>query len=193
MTPSRIALAAQVLVSTLLAAPVWGMPVLSLDLDPSTAGIQSSLELAVGATFAVDLVLSDLAGEQVQAYQAALGFDASILEALGAGDGGLLPPTVVELEESVELGGIRFAVVSTDPAGTSSNGVLASFELRAIGEGTTSLELADALLVAPFGIPLPIADVRGGTVTAVVPEPGAVMLFAAGFLVFGVRRRTLAR
>ncbi len=155
----------------------------------------ASQTVAVGDSLAVDLVISDLDGEIVSAYDLDVTYDASILSATNVtfgpflgdefffevfNDFDLSGPGVVDLAQLSLLSDFELALMQPDSF------VLATLEFDAVGLGTSSL---DFVFDAPNGIqgrdalPLDIAAQSGSA--SVVPEPGAALLFVVGGVVFG--------
>jgi len=72
----------------LAAASAFALPRISIDIDPSTPGVQSVLRITGGEAPFVDVVISG-AGVlmPVQGFQFHLGFDPAVLSAISAVDG----------------------------------------------------------------------------------------------------------
>lgn len=167
------------------------LPSLSLDVTGGTAGIDDFVQVDTGDQVSVDVVIEGLdagAGEFLNAFELDLVFDPTLLSVTSVTPGStLIPPTFV-VQNSVGAMTVDFAEVSLLPAGTTADGLLVSVTFDAIAEGTSAVALDNVVLAAPFGVPIATGSLAGGTVqvgdvAAVVPEPGAALLFGAGLLV----------
>lgn len=168
------------------------VPIVSVDTDPSTAGVQTSLEVNPGDMFSVDIVISGVeASSTLNAFELDLGFDPAILMATGVVDGGFLlaPSIVVQIDLTPPE--VMFAEATLLPIGAVGSGVLASIGFTALTAGVSLLGLNDVVLSAPFGVPIAVDAVNDGSVTVrSAQEPSTVALFVVGLLTLaGIRRR----
>ncbi|MGH0029256.1 MAG: PEP-CTERM sorting domain-containing protein [Myxococcota bacterium] len=171
-----------------LATPAAGVGIAALDLDPTIAGVQDTLDVTVGKAFQLDLVLSGFTPGQIQSYQAAVAFDPLSVLGVSASGGDVLPPPVFLLDLDVQADQILIAELGLGGPGTG-NGVLASFQLVATAEGASDISISQVLLSGAFGDPIAVGSLRGGSITAAIPEPGSALLFAVGATVVGRLRR----
>jgi hypothetical protein len=157
----------------------------------------ASVIAAVGETFAVDVVVSDLGGEIVSAYDLDIVFDASVLSATGVAFSGALGGGAF-LDAILAPGLVDLAGVSllSDAALLALQGggsvTLASIGFTKTGEGSSALDFVfDAVndVKGANGQILALAAVPGSV--APIPEPSAALSFGAGLLVtgFALRRR----
>lgn len=168
----------------LISTPAWALPVVSVDADPSMAGIQSVVEVPDGSSFDVDIVISGVeAGDPLNAFELDLLFDSSVLTATSVVDGGFLLDPVFQVQNIVGMVSVEFAEATLLPAGAVGSGVLATVSFDTAGLGTSVLDLENVKLSAPFGVRIPAAEVvDGSAVVEVIPEPGSTALFAMGAL-----------
>jgi hypothetical protein len=188
MSPrSRSALLA--LGALLLAAPARAV---TIGFDPSAT------TASPGDPVLVDVVVSDLAGEIVSAYDLDVVFDASVLSATSVNFSAALGSAGQAFyDASAAPGLVDLAGVSllSDAALLAIQGgdrvTLATLAFTKTGDGATSLDFvfdavndvkgADAqvlaLAIAPGSV--------GPPVTSAVPEPTAALVFSAGLLVLG--------
>lgn len=198
MFSSRLRLFPAALLFT--ASTVLASPVVSVDVDPSTAGIQSVLDVQNGDSFFVDIVISGVeASEPLNGFQFNLGFDPAVLTAISITDGGFLLEPVFPVFESIDngAGDVLFALVTLGPVGASGDGILASLGFSASAAGTSILDLNNVLLSAPFGAPVQVEQVDDGNVNVAVDgfvsEPHTMAVLALGLVglaAFGRRRKT---
>ena len=188
----RIALTvAFVLAISTSASATASAPIVSVDADPGTAGIQATTVVAPGSSFSIDIVIEYVDPvAPLNAFELDLFFDPSVLSATSAVDGGfLLDPTFV-VQNSIGVMSVEFAEVTLLPFGASGSGVLVTITFDAIGGGTSVLDLQNVILSAPFGVEILTEAINDGAVS-VVPEPSSALLFSVGMLVVGgkLRRR----
>ncbi len=162
------------------------LPIISVDMDPTTAGIQSSLIVTPTTTFDVDVIITGVdATSPLNGFEFDLDFDSAVLSATSVVDGGFLLAPAIVLQNDVTPPDVMFAAVTLLPAGAVGSGILASITFDAIGIGSSVLDLNDAILAAPFGIPIPLDGINDGTINvaaASVPEPTAGLLLALGLI-----------
>ena len=158
-------------------------------------------------TVLVDIVISDLAGEIVSAYDLDVTFDPTILSATDVSFGSFLgDEAFFEVFSHFDLsaaGVVDFAQLSLlsdlDLALQQPDAfVLATLEFEAIGLGTSALDFVFDVFNDLKGTGAQVLNVTAGsgsvTGTVVVPEPHAALLFALGTWVIGtaIRRRPRA-
>ena len=168
--------------------------VISVDLDPGTAGVQSALTVAPGDPFFVDVFISGVpAATPLNAFEFDLDFNPSVVSAVSVGIGGFLLAPAIVSESNVAPPDVNFAAATLLPAGASGDGVLAQVAFNAVADGISALTLNDVNLSRPFGVPLTGFTLSNGSVTVAsvsVSEPATLLLFGAGlFALVGVRRR----
>lgn len=182
---------ATLLPATLLlaASSAFGVPTVSVDADPSTPGVQSSLTVVPGDAFAVDVFISDVdVSTPVNGFQFNLGFDPAVLTAVSATEGDfLLDPTFTLISDIDNvIGDVLFSSVTLLPGGAVGEGVLATVGFQAAASGVSVLDLSNVLLSAPFGIPIDVGQVNDGQVSVtpegVVPEPHTLAILALGLV-----------
>ena len=177
-----------------------GTPVLSL--LPSSQTINPGLlEQAT-----VDLVISDLNGTLLGAFDVDISFDASVLSldsltfgpflgdlGLGEAIGGVALGLGSGEIDSFEVSLLAAAALSALQAPEGGSFVLATLVFDGVGVGTSALGIGDVVLSDDFGIALPDptkvdAEVR------VVPLPAAIWMFAGalgGLFAWGRRNRVV--
>ncbi|MCP5417480.1 MAG: hypothetical protein H6965_10350 [Chromatiaceae bacterium] len=185
---------ATLLFATLTCNPLRaGAVSLTVDLDPATAGVQSTLTVAPGDSFNVAILIADALN--VNGFALDLGFDPALLSATSVSDGGfLLAPTFVGLNV-LGTSKVEFDEVTLLPLGASGSGVLAMLGFDAVAAGVTTLSLTGSALTAPFGSPVSIASLNNATLTISTPtgsvsEPESIALFSVGLLGLLAGRRS---
>lgn len=168
------------------AGAVQASPIVSVDTDPSTAGIQSASDLSGVTSFSIDIVISDVdPTAPLNAFEFDLDFDPALLTAVSVIDGGFLLDPIFVVQSNTGIMSVEFAEVTLLPAGVSGSGILATIAFDVIGDGTSVLDLNDVLLSAPFGVPIATAGIFDGTVRVggnPIPEPSAALLFGIGLV-----------
>jgi len=192
LTAGFLAGAALLLLSTTAQALPIISPTVSIDADPNTAGVQSSITVHHGDTFDVDVWISDVdASTPLNGFEFDLFFDAAHLSAVSVVDGGFLAAPVFTFQNTIGAVSVEFAEVTLGPGGASGSGALATISFLVQGpQGASALDLQNVVLSASFGVPIATAAIVDGAV-GVVPEPTGAVLFAVGLLVAGSRRRTI--
>lgn len=156
-----------------------------------------SQSVEIGDSVSVDIVVSDLGGEIVSAYDLDIQYDAAILNATGVSfDTGLGDALAFEALESFDVGTaglVDLAQVSLlgDAALLALQGGdevrLATLVFEAVGPGTSSLDfLFDAAndIKGAGALILDVTDASGSIrVTTPIPEPRAALLFGLGLFV----------
>jgi hypothetical protein len=171
------------------------MPIVSVDTDAASGGIQPSDDVTLGETFQVNVFISDV--ENLQAFELDLGYDATVLTALSVQVGDFMIDPVFSFGE--QLGPpaeIQAATLGLN--GASGDGVLVEVVFQATGVGTTELLLGDVKLSQPFGVRIEGATLENGVIRVAeaggegaIPEPSAALVFAGGWLLVAgaIRRR----
>jgi len=160
----------------------------------------SSASVLIGDAFTLDIVISDLGGEIVSAYDLDVLYDSTALIATGVSFGPLLgDESLFEVLNAYDLstsGIVDLAQLSllSDAElqtlqGPSGSFVLATLAFTAIDAGVTTVDFSfDAFndIKGLNGLQLEVVGV-GASVTGInpIPEPGSVMLMAIGMLVVG--------
>ncbi|MGH0035965.1 MAG: hypothetical protein ACQGVK_13140 [Myxococcota bacterium] len=182
----------------LAAGAAAAAPIVSIDLDPSTPGIQDTASVWLLDSVSVDIVIGDvdpampLFGDQFD-----VDFDAGVLTATSVAGGGFLNEPLFPIQADLAGGRVEFAEITLGPVGSAGSGVLGRIEFDAVGLGTTSLQLGELILAGEFGVEIAPGSMAGARLTVSertggqppVPEPGAALVFASGLAVVG----TLAR
>lgn len=176
----------------LAARPSLAVPILSVDVDPLTPGIQSSGSIALGVSATIDVVITDVT--DLHDFELDLDFAPAILGATMVVGGPFLP-TPLTIESDITAPDVNFAQVSLLPlTGASGSGVLASVTFDTLSGGTSFLSLNDVILAAPLGLPIFLSpdDVVGGSLRVVgtaIPEPATALLLGLGLLALASSRR----
>lgn len=179
----------------LIASKAAAIPMVSVDTDPSTAGVQSSLSILLGNPFSVDVGITGVeAGQPLNAYEFDLVFDPFILGATSVTSGGFLPAPAFVIESDTTSPDVNFAEFALVLSAVG-DGVLASVSFNTLGLGTSSLDLTNVILASsiPPGTQIP-ATLSDGSVTVTslqpIPEPSTVLLLGAGIVgLMGARWR----
>ena len=190
--------AAGILIATILAmsgGEAAAVPVLAIDTDPGTDGIQSERTVTLGSALSIDVLVFDVdAADPLNAFEFEVDLDALVATATGVVDGGFLGGPVFPLQEIVTPGSVFFSGVTLGPTGVAGAGILARIDLSAVGLGTTSLVLDRVILSAPGGREILAPGLQNGVLNVVapvspIPEPGAGLAFALGLgaLALGLR------
>jgi hypothetical protein len=180
-----------VALSVALSGRAVAAPLLAIDLDPATAGVQSNATIGVGSSLSLEIVISGVESvEPLNAFQLELAHDETVAMVLSATLGSfLLSPEV--LLDSVVPGRVGLAVVTLGPGAVFGSGTLAAVTLQGSGVGTTGLTLENVLLSQPFGFPIDGFALQGALLT-VVPEPATGSLALLGLIMLVVGGRRLA-
>ncbi len=162
--------------------------------------VPGDITAGVGDIVSVDIVVSDLGGEIVSAYDLDVIYDDSMVTATGVSFAGSLGnPLLFEVFQDFDLstsGVVDLAELSllSDAALLASQGgdtvTLASIEFEAIADGTSQLSFVFDDFNDVKGLRAEPLDVTG---EPTIPEPSAALVFAAGAaVVAGALRRRKA-
>lgn len=159
--------------------------VLSFSATPTPAVVGSTVDLNVQLTGAADLF----------GYQFTLSFDPSVLQLVGATEGGLLSSagnTIFDastVDNTVGSVLVYSALIGALP-GANGSGSLTHLSFNVLTVGSTALTFSDTIFLdSNFGdISLQIAN--GSLQTVAVPEPASYALFGLGIAgLVALRRR----
>lgn len=202
-----------ILLCVALPTTALAVPLVSVDTDPGAGATQAATDVALGASFDVDILIEDVA--DLNGFQFTLAYDPSVLMAVDVMDGGFLTQPVIVFDQTLGSLSVSFSEISQLGATSSGAGVLARLSFEALALGTSSLDLivsGDAtqtlILSGAFGVP--ICGDPGGTACLVadgsirvlatepgpapIPEPHAALLFATGAALVALQlRRDSAR
>jgi hypothetical protein len=182
------------LILFLIAGPAAALPIVALDLDSVTPGVQSEIVLAVGESLMLDVLISGVALETpVNGFSFDVVYHAGggdpVLDALSVAPGGFLSGALIDLPESLTPPALSYALGSFGP-GDTGDGLLARIEFTALATGSTTLALDALILGQPFpaegGLPF---EYLGDAQVTVIPEPSTFLLLALGLAVLTGRRR----
>jgi len=186
---SRSRLGLAWLAGAALAWPAVGsaLPILAIDLDPATPGIQTTAQIGVGQQLSFDVVISGVdAGAPLNAFQLQLPFDTTRLSGVSVAVGPFLVPPTLAIQQGFDPGTALLAATTLGPAGASGAGVLGSIRLEGASPGTALLELAGVVLSQPFGVELGVQSL-GSAELVVVPEVGSGVAIGFGLLLLSLR------
>jgi len=179
------------LCSVLLSSAAWALPILSLDVDPTTAGVQDELELLVGESFWLDVLISGVDAETpVNGYSFDLAYEGSVLSALSIEAGDFLTGVPIEIPPILGPPILHYGRSTLGPGNTGA-GVLARIHFEAIAALSSPLTLAldDVLLGQPFTATDPlIPEGLEPAMIHVVPEPSSFLLVVLGLALLCGRR-----
>jgi hypothetical protein len=154
--------------SVLLLTPAHGAAgtVIALDVNPSTTGVQDSIELPLGSEIQIDVVV--LGAPQLGAFEFETAFDSSVVEFLRWSPGPFLASTgrapacsSTILQHSVRIG---CATWGPSPPGASGDGVLATVTFKHRLSGTSCPVLIDVGAASIDGDEIPTTK-RGACFT----------------------------
>lgn len=185
----KLALIVGLLALLLCASSAGADPMIALDLDPVTMGIQSTISVTPGAQFTIDVVITDVdAANPLNGFTFDLAYNPAILMADAVVAGGFLLPTVFVSEMDLTAPDVNFTATTLGPSGASGSGVLSSLTFTAKSTGFSQLSMNDVAISNPSGQAIALAGISGGGVT-VTPEPATVLLLATGVFTLAVLSR----
>ena len=174
-------------------------PIVSVDMDPTTAGVQSSVTVQQGEIFSVDIFISGVeATSPLNTFNLTLSGYRALVTALSASLGPFLPSPNVSIGPFFAGSFARIGGLGLGPtAAASGDGILASISFSADVVGTSGLQLSNVELSQPFGIAITDFSLLNGSVTiesgpSQLSAPPALALLLLGGLATWVaaRRRT---
>ena len=188
MTISRRVGAIQALLLILMLPMSAKAVFLAVDLDPTTAGIQSSINVPLSSAFMVDIVVGD-----ISPTAPLNGFDLQVTSPIGVlgvnaiSSGSFLLPLALQIASQLAPGNSRLAEVTLGPIGAIGEGVLAQLSLEAITVGSHQVGFGPSQLSAPFGGTINIDDFFTATINVFsgprqIPEPQIWLLLGVGLL-----------
>jgi len=185
----RIRLLAVLVTAAFLAGQAGAALVVAVDVDPATAGVQSSRDVGLSGTFEVDVIVLGIeAPNSLNAFEFDLLFDPTFVEAVSIMDGGFLLDDVFEVQSTIGASSVEFAEVTLGAMGASGGGVLATIVFAPVSLGTSTLDLGVVILSAPLGLEIATDSIDDATVS-VVPEPTTALLVAVGLGCLAARGR----
>ena len=190
----------------LLAALSWSKagiaaPIVSVDMDPTTAGVQSSLTVQQGDTFSIDIFISGVEPTlPLNGFQLMLTDGSALATAESRTLGSFIPAPPVTIAPPIELpftagsdvliGGTAIGFV-----GNSGSGVLATVDFVANAAGTTSLALSSVSLTSPPAFSIPGVTTVDGSLTIqsgpsqLSAPPALALLLLGGLATWAAARR----
>jgi hypothetical protein len=155
-------------------------PIVSLDLDPGSPGVQATVTVAKAGDLQVDLLVAGIDVPPLAGFEFELQFDPNVLGLVSVVNGGFLSsPFFFDVFPDDGSVFVQAAIRSFGD-GPTGDGVLARLVFDALGVGESVLDL-EAVLYRPLGAILPdptipTDGVFGGSLK-VVPEPSTALLF----------------
>lgn len=156
------------------------VPVVSVDMNPGVAGVQTTFSVPRGHQLTVHIVVSQIdASSPLNGFTFDLVYTPAILNPTGVSDGGFLLPTVFVSEMDLLAPDVNFTETTLGPGGAYGDGILAAITFDAVETGFSLLSLNDVQLSAPGGAEIPLGQINvGGAI--VIPEPGGLTLVGTG-------------
>ena len=180
--------------------PSSAAPMLSVDMDPSMAGVQSTRTVVQGAMFDIEIFIENVGTTApdgpLNGFQLTVGGSDALITADSASLGSFLLSPNITVGPILSGGSATIGGATLLPLGASGSGVLATASFTANAVGTTTLALSDVSLSAPFGVPIAVGDLVDGQLTiesdpSLLSAPPALsfLLFGALATVIATRRR----
>jgi hypothetical protein len=157
-----------------------GAVTIAVDLDATTAAVESARTIGLGESVSVAIRIFDVtSGTPLNAFELDLGFDPAVATPQAAAAGTFLSSPVFEVERVLDPPSMGLAYATLGPGGADGDGVLLLVTILGSGLGTSPLALANVLLSAPFGEEI-VFEALFDAELRVVPEPGTAFLLALG-------------
>lgn len=192
MKKKVISTVSAIVLSMLFVSPTFAIPLIGIDTDPFTPGRQTSLDVLIGNTFTVGVVVEGIeAPNPLAAFQFDIAFNSTLIDSLSVTSAGSLPAPVLGttvLDPEVRRAETSLSFLGPFP---SDNFLLASVTFKGIGLGISILDLNDTVLSNDLGLAISHTS-SDGSVT-VTPEPTTLILFGSGGLVGLAFRKKLKR
>lgn len=177
-----------------LASAVHAIPMLEIDVDTSTAGIQTDRIVAIGAVFDVEIRITGVSN--LFAYDIGIQHNDSVLDGTGVTEGPFLASngdlTFFLGDDSGNPVNALSTLIGIVPE-VSGDGVLFTIQYTALASGLSSLQFVVAdLSDGQLPEPNPIEVQTNGARIRVqgVPLPSTLVLLSAGLAaIAGLRRR----
>lgn len=180
--------------SFLFASTAHAIPMLDLDVDTSTAGIQTDRTVSIGTIFEVEIRITGVTG--LFAYNIDVTHNDTVLDATGVTEGPFLSSngdsTFFAGDDSTNPVNALSTLLSVS-TGVSGDGVLFTIQYSALAAGISSLQftftdLADDTQPEPNPIEVQVNGARIRVQAA--PLPSTLLLLGAGLAaIAGLRRR----
>ncbi|MBZ5634921.1 MAG: cohesin domain-containing protein [Acidobacteriia bacterium] len=151
-----------------------------------------SASVGVGSTFSVPVTISGTS--DLYAFQFDLSFDPSILQLQSVAEGPFLPSAGATffIPATIDnvLGVASFTADSLlgPGPGAAGAGILASFNFQAFAGGTSTLSLANVILLDSNLNDIQFETTGGGVIVTSVPEPASAWLIVAALVGLRLRR-----
>jgi hypothetical protein len=181
--------------SLLFASTAHAVPMLDLDVDTSTAGIQTDRVVTIGTIFEVEIRITGVTG--LFAYNIDVTHNDTVLDATGVTEGPFLSSngdsTFFAGDDTTNPVNALSTLLSVS-TGVSGDGVLFSIQYTALAAGVSFLEftftdLADDTQPEPNPIEVQVNGPARIVVQA-APLPSTLLLLGAGLAaIAGLRRR----
>jgi hypothetical protein len=175
------------LCAVFLPSVATALPLVALDLDPATEGIQTFGQVSVGEPIPFEVVIQGVEAEEpLNAFSLEIGFNSSIVAGAFISLGSFLVTPTHVIEESASADTLLLSAATLGSAGASGDGVLAVGSLDAVAVGASAIALRNVVLTQPFGVPIDSFDIQNA-VLEVVPEPSTGLLLGGGLAAIALR------